>query len=72
MFLERSGGAFRLAASILRVTGQQTAPMAMSIMGYIVSIPVSCDSGYRLHAVGALVQGLVSAVGVRVAGMLLL
>jgi GntP family gluconate:H+ symporter len=46
VFLEKSGGAFRLAESILRVTGQRNAPMAMSIMGYIVSIPVFCDSGF--------------------------
>jgi GntP family gluconate:H+ symporter len=46
VFLEKSGGAFRLAASILRVTGQRNAPLAMSIMGYVVSIPVFCDSGF--------------------------
>lgn len=46
IFLEKSGGAFRLATSILRVTGQRNAPMAMSIMGYIISIPVFCDSGF--------------------------
>jgi gluconate:H+ symporter, GntP family len=46
VFLEKSGGAFRLAASILRLTGQRNAPLAMSIMGYVVSIPVFCDSGF--------------------------
>jgi GntP family gluconate:H+ symporter len=40
VFLEKSGGAFRLAESILSVTGQRNAPLAMSIMGYLVSIPV--------------------------------
>lgn len=46
VFLEKSGGAFRLATSILRLTGPRRAPLAMSIMGYVVSIPVFCDSGF--------------------------
>jgi GntP family gluconate:H+ symporter len=47
-FLERSGGAYRLAESVLRVTGRKNVPAAMSIMGYVVSIPVFCDSGFIL------------------------
>jgi GntP family gluconate:H+ symporter len=46
IFLEKSGGAFRLASSILRITGERNAPLAMSIMGYVISIPVFCDSGF--------------------------
>lgn len=46
VFLEKSGGAFRLASSILRITGDRNAPLAMSVMGYLVSIPVFCDSGF--------------------------
>lgn len=46
VFLEKSGGAFRLASSILRITGERNAPLAMSVMGYLVSIPVFCDSGF--------------------------
>lgn len=45
-FLEKSGGAWRLAESILKVTGKKNVPMTMSIMGYVVSIPVFCDSGF--------------------------
>ncbi len=45
-FLERSGGAFRLAESILKVTGERNVPATMSIMGFVVSIPVFCDSGF--------------------------
>lgn len=47
-FLEKSGGAYRLAEGILRLTGQRNVPLAMSIVGYIVSIPVFCDSGFVL------------------------
>ncbi len=46
VFLERSGGAFRLAESILKKTGERNAPLAMTIMGFTVSIPVFCDSGF--------------------------
>jgi len=46
--LEKSGGAYRLAESALRVTGRKNVPMAMAIVGYIVSIPVFCDSGFVL------------------------
>ena len=45
-FLEKSAGAFRLAESILRFTGKKNVPLAMGIIGYIVSIPVYCDSGF--------------------------
>ena len=45
-FLEKSGGAFKLAESILKLVGRKNVPLAMSIIGYIVSIPVFCDSGF--------------------------
>lgn len=45
-FLERSGGAFTMAESVLKVTGKKNVPLAMSATGYIVSIPVFCDSGF--------------------------
>lgn len=49
-FLERSGGARTLAGSVLRLVGRKNAPLAMGITGYIVSIPVFCDSGYVILA----------------------
>jgi GntP family gluconate:H+ symporter len=45
-FLERSGGAFAIADRILRIIGQKHVPLAMSIIGYFVSIPVFADSGF--------------------------
>lgn len=45
-FLEKSGGAWRLAEGLLKVTGKKNVPMTMSVMGYVVSIPVFCDSGF--------------------------
>lgn len=46
VFLEKSGGAFAIADAILRWTGRDNAPLGMSLIGYIVSIPVFCDSGF--------------------------
>lgn len=49
-FLEKSGGARSMAASILKVVGERRSPLAMSITGFIVSIPVFCDSGFVILA----------------------
>jgi len=45
-FLEKSGGAFSMAESVLKLIGQKRVPLAMTIVGYIVSIPVFADSGF--------------------------
>jgi len=44
--LEKSGGALSMAEAVLKVVGKKRVPHAMSIIGYIVSIPVFCDSGF--------------------------
>jgi gluconate:H+ symporter, GntP family len=46
VILEKSGAAFRMAEVVLRVLGDKRPQLAMSVIGYIVSIPVFCDSGY--------------------------
>jgi len=50
VFLEKSGGALNLAEQVLRLVGQKNVPLAMGIIGYIVSIPVFCDSGFVILA----------------------
>ncbi len=45
-FLEKSGGAQNLAQSIIKLVGNRNVPLAMGIIGYIVSIPVFCDSAF--------------------------
>lgn len=45
-YLDRSGGARVLANRILDVVGEKNSPISMGITGYIVSIPVFCDSGF--------------------------
>lgn len=45
-YLDRSGGARVLANKILDIVGEKNSPISMGITGYIVSIPVFCDSGF--------------------------
>jgi len=45
-FLEKTGGAQSLANGALKITGKKNVPLAMGIVGYIVSMPVFCDSGF--------------------------
>lgn len=49
-FLEKSGGAAQLAQRTVELVGRKNVPMAMGIIGYVVSIPVFCDSGFILLA----------------------
>lgn len=44
--LEKSGAAVKMAEVILKIVGEKRPALAMSIIGYIVSIPVFCDSGF--------------------------
>lgn len=46
--LERTGGAVALARAVERVVGKQHPRLAMMLIGWIVSIPVFCDSGFVL------------------------
>ncbi len=44
--LEATGGAAKLAEMVIRCIGKQHPALAMGLMGWIVSIPVFCDSGF--------------------------
>ena len=46
VILEKSNAAIKLAELVLKVVGKRFPALAMSIIGYIVSIPVFCDSAY--------------------------
>ena len=45
-YLERTGSAKSIAESLLSLTGKEKSPLAMNLTGFLVSIPVFCDSGY--------------------------
>lgn len=46
VILEKSGAAIKMADAVLKVVGAKRPALAMTIIGWIVSIPVFCDSGY--------------------------
>ncbi|WP_049573686.1 GntP family permease [Nocardiopsis sp. SBT366] len=46
VILERSGAAIAMAEGLIRILGTRFPNLTMSLIGYIVSIPVFCDSGY--------------------------
>ena len=46
--LEHTGGAVALARAVERVVGKRHPRLAMMLIGWIVSIPVFCDSGFVL------------------------
>ncbi|MDX1590592.1 MAG: GntP family permease [Balneolaceae bacterium] len=64
-YLNRSGGASVMANKLLRVTGEKKAPLAMSMTGYIVSIPVFCDSGFIV--LSSLMKAIARKTGTAVA-----
>lgn len=44
--LEKSGGAVKLADIVLKAVGKRHPQLAMLLLGWILSIPVFCDSGF--------------------------
>lgn len=67
VILEKSGAAFRMAEVVLRLIGEKRPQLAMSIIGYIVSIPVFCDSGFII--LSSLKKALAKRAKVTVASM---
>jgi gluconate:H+ symporter, GntP family len=46
VILEKTGASLSMASLILRLVGKERSPLAISIAGYIVGIPIFCDSGF--------------------------
>src|SRR5690606_16977376 len=46
IILEYTGATLVLANAILRLTGPKRVAGAMNITGYVVGLPIFCDSGY--------------------------
>lgn len=46
MILEKSGGAVKLADIVLKAVGRRHPQLAMLLLGWFLSIPVFCDSGF--------------------------
>jgi len=46
IMLEKTGAALKMADSVVKLVGRKRPELALLIMGWIVSIPVFCDSGF--------------------------
>ncbi len=44
--LEKTGAAFKLADLVIKLVGKKRPELAILLMGWVVSIPVFCDSGF--------------------------
>ncbi len=44
--LEETGAALKLADMVIKLVGEKNPVLAMELMGWVVSIPVFCDSGF--------------------------
>lgn len=67
VFLEKTGAALTMAETVLKWVGPKRPALAMSIIGYITSIPVFCDSGFVI--LSALNKSLSKKSGVSMAVM---
>lgn len=72
VILEKSGAALTMAETLIRALGQRHPTLTMSLIGYLVSIPVFCDSGYVIlnslkNAVAARMHVSVTAMSVALA-----
>ena len=61
IILEKSNAAIKLAEIVLKLVGKRFPALAMSIIGYIVSIPVFCDSAFII--LSSLKKSLVQKTG---------
>ncbi len=67
IILEKTGAALRMAEVVLRIVGPKNPQLAMSLIGYIVSIPVFCDSGFVI--LNSLRKALAKKANVALASM---
>jgi len=65
-FLERTGGALKLAERALAICGERNVPGAMAVVGWLVSLPVFCDSGFVI--LSSLNRAMARRAGISLAG----
>jgi GntP family gluconate:H+ symporter len=61
IFLEKSGAAKRMALTILKLVGVKNCDVVLGLTGFVVSIPVFCDSGFVI--LNPIRKALVSRTG---------
>ncbi|WP_018168048.1 GntP family permease [Thioalkalivibrio sp. ALMg9] len=67
VILDRTGAAVVMAEAIIRALSDRFPTLTVSIIGYIVSIPVFCDSGYVI--LNSLKNALAKTAGISVVAM---
>lgn len=65
VFLEHNGGTKTIAEKILKIVPVKRSALAMNIIGFIISIPVFCDSGFVI--LSSLNKALSKKTGIRLA-----
>jgi GntP family gluconate:H+ symporter len=64
VLLEHTGSTRVMANFILKIVGERHAPLAMSATGFIVGLPIFCDSGYIV--LSGLNQSLAKRTGISI------
>jgi GntP family gluconate:H+ symporter len=67
VLLEKNGSTNVMATSILKLVNQKRSSLALSITGFIVGLPIFCDSGYIV--LSGINRSLIKRAGVAVATM---
>jgi GntP family gluconate:H+ symporter len=67
VLLEKNGSTNVMAASILKLVSQKRSSLALSITGFIVGLPIFCDSGYIV--LSGINRSLIKRTGMAVATM---
>ena len=67
VLLEHTGSTKVMATAILKKTGERNAALAMSITGFIVGLPIFCDSGFIV--LSGLNKSLAKRTGISIAIM---
>ena len=67
VLLEKNGSTNVMAASILKLVSQKRTSLALSVTGFIVGLPIFCDSGYIV--LSGISRSLIKKTGMTVATM---
>jgi GntP family gluconate:H+ symporter len=67
VLLEKNGSTNVMAASILKLVSQKRSSLALSVTGFIVGLPIFCDSGYIV--LSGINRSLIKKTGMAVATM---
>ena len=67
VLLEKNGSTGVMASAILKLVGQKNSSLAISITGFIVGLPIFCDSGYIV--LNGINKSLVRKTGIAIATM---